>query len=402
MTTDSVYLDNHATTPVDPAVLEQMLPAFGPTFGNAASRSHSFGWAAEAAVDRARAQIAKPIGARPKEIVLTSGATESINLALKGLAEFYPDRGNHFISCRTEHKATIDTVAALEAKGHPVTWLTVDADGLIDLDELRAAIDEQTLCVSIMAANNEVGVLQPLAEIGAICREREVFFHCDAAQAYGKIPLNADELGIDLMSISGHKIYGPKGVGALYVRRRKPRVQLAEQIHGGGHEGQMRSGTLNVPGIIGLGAAAELCATYMASEEVRIRGLRDRLFDGLQAGLKGVQINGSREQRLAGNLNVSFAGIEGESLLLALGDALAVSSGSACTSASVEPSYVLREMGIKEELALASIRFGVGRFNDEKDIDRAIAVVVETVCRLRGEREERPEAERVRSRGDEQ
>jgi cysteine desulfurase len=377
-----IYMDYHATTPVDPRVLEAMLPYFGVKFGNAASRNHSFGWEAEQAVEKARKQIADLIGATPKEIVFTSGATESDNLAIKGVAEMYAERGNHIVSVTTEHKAVLDTCKKLRKHGCDVTLLAPGKDGLIDLDALRAAITEKTVLVSVMLANNEIGVIQPIREIGRIARERGVLFHTDATQAVGKVPIRVDEDNIDLMSISAHKMYGPKGVGALYVRRKNPRVQLTAQMDGGGHERGMRSGTLNVPGIVGLGEACAICQVEMAEEAVRLATLRDRLKDRLLAGLDEIYINGSMEHRLAGNLNISFAYAEGESLLMGISD-IAVSSGSACTSATLEPSYVLKALGVGDALAHTSIRFGLGRFNTQEEVDYVAARVIEVVKKLR-------------------
>ncbi|HXZ79452.1 MAG TPA: IscS subfamily cysteine desulfurase [Terriglobales bacterium] len=377
-----IYMDNHATTPVDPRVLEAMLPYFTGKFGNAASRNHQFGWLAEEAVETAREQIAKLIGASAKEIIFTSGATESDNLAIKGVAEMYREKGNHIITAVTEHKAVLDTCKRLEKYGYRVTYLPVMKDGLIDLDDLKRAIDDKTILVTIMAANNEIGVLQPIAEIGKICRERGVLFHSDAVQAVGKIPVDVNKDNIDLMSITAHKIYGPKGVGALYVRRKNPRVQVAPIIDGGGHERGMRSGTLNVPGIVGLGKACELCMQEMAEESKRISALRDRLKEKIMSSLDEVFINGSLEHRLPNNLNISFAYVEGESLLMGIND-VAVSSGSACTSATLEPSYVLKALGTGDDLAHSSIRFGLGRFNTEAEVDYVAARLVETVNRLR-------------------
>jgi len=374
-----IYLDNHATTPVDPRVLEEMLPYFSEQFGNAASRNHSFGWAADEAVKTARRRTASLLGASPDEIVFTSGATESDNLAIKGVAEAYRGKGNHIITATTEHKAVLDSCHHLEQSGLRVTYLPVQADGLIDLAALERALDDQAILVTIMAANNETGTLQPIAEIGKLCRERGVIFHTDAAQAAGKIPLNVDEHNIDLLSISAHKLYGPKGVGLLYVRRG---VRLSPIIDGGGHERGMRSGTLNVPGIVGLGKACEMCQQEMPQESARTTVLRDRLRDKLLASLDRVAINGSSERRLPGNLNVSFAGIEGEELLTAL-DGIAVSSGAACTSAHIEPSYVLKAIGLTDELAQASLRFGIGRFNTEAEIDYVADRVTEAVRQLR-------------------
>ncbi|MGD0841216.1 MAG: IscS subfamily cysteine desulfurase [Candidatus Acidiferrales bacterium] len=377
-----VYMDNHATTPVDPRVLDAMLPYFHEKFGNAASRNHSFGWTAEEAVENARGQIARLINATPKEIIITSGATESDNLAIKGVAEMYREKGNHIITQVTEHKAVLDTCKRMEKYGYEVTYLPVQKDGRIDLDELRHAITPKTILISIMYANNEIGVVQPIAEIGKIAKEKGVLFHVDGVQAAGKIPVDVQKDNIDLLAISAHKMYGPKGVGALYVRRRNPRVQLAAVIDGGGHERGMRSGTLNVPGIVGLGKAAELCQIEMPVESVRMRALRDRLKDGLFARLDELYINGSMEHRLPNNLNVSFAFVEGESLLMGIND-IAVSSGSACTSATLEPSYVLKALGVGEDLAHTSIRFGLGRFNTQEDVDYVVDRVSEVVIRLR-------------------
>ena len=376
-----IFLDNHSTTPLDPRVLEQMMPYLTSEFGNAASRNHAFGWQAEAAVEKGREQVGRLIGASAKEIVFTSGATESNNLAIKGVAEFYADRGKHIVTCQTEHKAVLDTCKRLEKHGYEVTYLGVKTDGLVDLGQLRAALRPDTILVSIMLANNEIGVVQPIAEIGRLVKEAGALFHVDAVQGVGKIPFHVDEAKADLVSISAHKIYGPKGVGALYVRR-KPRVRLTAQMDGGGHERGMRSGTLNVPGIVGLGAAAELCQREMAEETERLRALRDRLYQRITARLKDVYLNGSVDQRLPGSLNLSFAYVEGEGLLMALKD-VAVSSGSACTSASLEPSYVLRALGIGDELAHTSIRFGIGRFNTALEIDFTADLVIDKVSRLR-------------------
>jgi cysteine desulfurase len=377
-----IYMDNHATTPVDPRVLEAMMPYFTTKFGNAASRNHSFGWEAEKAVSEAREQIAQLIGATAKEIIFTSGATESDNLAIKGVAEMYRERGNHIITQTTEHKAVLDTCKRLEKHGFRVTYLPVQADGVIDLEDLKRAIDDQTILVSIMAANNEIGVLQPIAEIGKLCHEKNVLFHCDAVQGMGKIPINVIADNIDLMSISAHKIYGPKGVGALYVRRRDPRVQIAAQIDGGGHERGMRSGTLNVPGIVGLGKACEIAGESLVSEAAFLTGLRDRLKNKLESELDYVHVNGSWEHRLAGNLNMSFLYVEGESLLMGIND-VAVSSGSACTSATLEPSYVLKALGLGDDVAHSSIRFGLGRFNTQAEVDYVAAKVIDVVKKLR-------------------
>jgi len=377
-----IYMDNHATTRTDPRVVEEMLPFFAESYGNAASRNHEFGWAADAAVNKARERIAKLIGASAKEIVFTSGATESDNLAIKGVAEMYREEGDHIITQQTEHKAVLDTCKRLEKQGFRVTYLPVQKDGRIDLEELKRAIDEKTLLVTTMAANNEIGVLQPIREIGALCHERGVLFHTDAAQAIGKVPFNVIDDNVDLASISAHKLYGPKGVGALYVRRRNPRVQLMPGIDGGGHERGLRSGTLNVPGIVGLGKACEIAQQEMESETKRAAALRDRLMRAILGKLDQVQVNGSMEHRLPGNLNLSFAYVEGESLLMGMND-VAVSSGSACTSATIEPSYVLKALGVGDDLAHSSIRFGIGRFNTEAEIDYVAKRVVETVQRLR-------------------
>jgi cysteine desulfurase len=377
-----IYMDNHATTPVDPRVLDAMLPYFTEKFGNAASRNHEFGWKAEEAVENARGQIARLINATPKEIVFTSGATESTNLAIKGVAEMYREKGNHIITQVTEHKATLDTCKRLEKYGYEVTYLPVEKDGRVNLDELRRAITPKTILISIMYANNEIGVVQPIEEIGKIAKEKGVFFHVDAVQAVGKIPVDVQKDGIDLMSISAHKIYGPKGVGALYVRRKNPRVQLAAMIDGGGHERGMRSGTLNVPGIVGLGKACELCQQEMPAESEKLRRLRDRLKDSIMTRLDETFINGSMVHRLPHNINISFAYVEGESLLMGIND-VAVSSGSACTSATLEPSYVLKALGVGEDLAHTSIRFGIGRFNTEEEVDYVADRVVDTVTRLR-------------------
>ncbi|MCZ6464716.1 MAG: aminotransferase class V-fold PLP-dependent enzyme [Proteobacteria bacterium] len=373
-----IYLDHQATTPVDPRVLDAMLPFFREDFGNAASRSHVFGWRAEAAVEEARETVAAVIGARPNEVVFTSGATESNNLAIKGAARaLRPDR-THLITVATEHHAVLDPVRRLEGEGFQVTVLGVDPDGLVDPTELAAAITERTALVSVMAANNEIGVLQPLAEIGRVCRERGVWLHTDAAQAVGKIPVAVDELGVDLLSISGHKVYGPKGVGALFVRGRRPRVRLEPLFDGGGHERSLRSGTLPVPLIVGLGRALAIAVETMDEECARLAELRERLWKRLSSELGGVRINGHPEKRLAGNLNVSFEGVDGDRLLLALKD-VAVSSGSACTSALPEPSHVLGALRVPPALARASLRFGIGRSNTAEEIDRAAARVVEEV-----------------------
>ncbi len=377
-----IYMDNHATTRTDPRVLEAMLPYFCESYGNAASRNHEFGWVAEQAVEQGRTQIAKLIGASSKEIIFTSGATESDNLAIKGVAEMYREKGNHIITQPTEHKAVLDSCKRLEKHGFRVTYLPVQKDGRIDLDDLKRAMDDTTILVTIMAANNEIGVLQPIREIGALCHERGVLFHSDAVQAIGKVPFNVIQDNVDIASISAHKLYGPKGVGALYVRRKNPRVQLVAQIDGGGHERGMRSGTLNVPGIVGLGKACELSGAEMAEEATKLAALRDRLKTAIMGQLDEVYINGSMEHRLPGNLNLSFAYVEGESLLMGIND-VAVSSGSACTSATLEPSYVLKALGAGDDLAHSSIRFGIGRFNTEAEVDYVAERVVDTVTRLR-------------------
>jgi cysteine desulfurase len=377
-----IYMDYHATTPVDPRVLSAMLPYFSEKFGNAASRNHSFGWEAKEAVDRARRQIADLIGATPEEIIFTSGATESDNLAIKGVAEMYAERGNHIVTAPTEHKAVLDTCKKLAKRGCQITYLPVQSSGLIDLDQLRQAITDKTILITIMHANNEIGVLQPIAEIGRIARERGVLFHTDATQSVGKVPVDVNRDNIDLLSLSGHKIYGPKGIGALYVRRKNPRVQIASQMDGGGHERGMRSGTLNVTGIVGLGEACAICQREMPEESQRLASLRDRLKDRLLAELEEVYINGTMDSRLPNNLNMSFNYVEGESLLMGIKD-VAVSSGSACTSATLEPSYVLKALGVSDELAHTSIRFGLGRFNTAEEVDYVAGRVVEAVNKLR-------------------
>ncbi len=376
-----VYLDNHATTPLDPRVLDEMLPYLRGNFGNPASRSHSFGWEASRAVEAARQQVAKLIGAAAGEIVFTSGATESDNLAIKGVAEANRERGRHLVTVATEHKAVLDACKHLEKWGFEVTLLPVKNDGLLDLGDFRRALRDDTILVTVMAANNETGVLQPFAEIGAICREHGIVFHTDAAQAAGKLPIDVTRHHIDLLSISAHKLYGPKGAGALYVRKNAD-VRLAPQIDGGGHEDGLRSGTLNVPGIVGLGKACELAREGMPEESCRIAGLRNRLRDGIMSNLDGVSLNGSMEHRLPGNLNVSFMGVQGEDLLTALGG-IAISSGAACASDHVEPSYVLKALGLSDELAQTSIRFGLGRFTTQAQVDYAAKRVVETVRQLR-------------------
>ena len=377
-----IYMDYHATTPVDPRVLETMLPYFTQDFGNSASRNHAFGWAAEEAVNNARKQVADLLGANPKEIIFTSGATESNNLAVKGVAEMYREKGNHVITCVIEHEAVIDTCKKLEKQGARVTYLPVQKDGRIDLDDLRAAITDKTILITIMTANNEIGVLQPVAEIGAIAKDKGILFHTDAVQAAGKVPFNVNQVKADLVSISAHKMYGPKGVGALYVRRRNPRVLLAEQISGGGHERGMRSGTLNVPGIVGFGKAAAICVTEMAADAARLIALRERLNERLHQNLDEIYVNGSMEHRLPHNLNISFAYVEGESLLMGIND-VAVSSGSACTSASLEPSHVLKALGAGDDLARSSIRFGLGRWTTEEEVDYVVDKLTNVVRRLR-------------------
>jgi len=377
-----VYMDNHATTAVDPRVLDAMLPYFTEKYGNAASRNHEFGWKAEEAVEIARGQIARLIHASPREIVFTSGATESNNLAIKGAAEANRAKGDHIITQATEHKAVLDTCKRLEKYGFEVTYLPVDREGLVDLENLRRAITPKTILISIMHANNEIGVLQPIEEIGKIAKERKVLFHVDAAQSVGKIPVDVEKFGIDLFSISAHKLYGPKGVGVLYVRRKDPRVELTAMIDGGGHERGLRSGTLNVPGIVGLGKACEIAQKEMAEEGERLRRLRDRLKDSILSRLDDTTLNGSMVHRLPNNLNLSFAGVEGDALLMGIND-VAISSGSACTTATLEPSHVLRALGVPEDLAHSSIRFGLGRFNTKEEVDYVANRVVETVKRLR-------------------
>jgi cysteine desulfurase len=379
----AIYLDNHATTPVDPRVLETMLPYFSERFGNAASRSHAFGWEAEEAVERGRRQIAQLIGVRPKEIVLTGGATESNNLAIKGVVEFHKDRGNHIVTAQTEHKAVLDSCKALERAGKAtVTCLPVDRHGLVDPDDVCKAITGDTVLVSIMFANNEIGTIHPIEEIGRITREKGVLFHTDAAQAAGRVPIDVEAMHIDLLSFTAHKMYGPKGCGALYVRSKDPRVRLTPIMDGGGHERGMRSGTLNVPGIVGFGKACEIAAAEMSEEQERILELRERLHRRLCEQLDEVHLNGHPTQRLAGNLNLSFAFVEGESLLLGLKD-VAVSSGSACSSTTLEASHVLKALGARDDLAHASIRFGLGRFNTAEEIEHAAIRVAEEVRRLR-------------------
>ena len=377
-----VYLDHHATTPVDPRVLDAMLPFFTERFGNPASRQHAYGWVADEAVARARAQVAALVGASPGEVCFTSGATESNNLAIKGLARARRERGGHLVTVATEHKSVLDSVATLEQEGFRVTRLGIRPDGLVDLDELSRATTPDTILVSVMAANNEIGVLQPLAELASIAHAGGAAFHTDAAQAAGKIPIDVHAMDVDLLSLTAHKCYGPKGIGALVVRRRKPRLQIACQIDGGGHENGLRSGTLNVPGIVGLGRACEICRTEMPGESVRLAALRDRLLERLRARLDDVRVNGSMERRLPHNLHVTFGHVEGEKLLMALGD-LAVSAGSACSSGSQAPSHVLQALGATSEAAGASIRFGLGRPTTEAEIDFAIERVTTVIRSLR-------------------
>src|SRR6476469_8160957 len=377
-----IYFDNHATTQVDPRVVQAMLPYFTEKFGNAASRNHAFGWAGEEAVENARAQVASLIGATPKEIIFTSGATESDNLMIKGVAEMYREKGNHIITQAIEHKAVLDTCKRLEKDGFEVTYLPVQRDGRVNPEDVRKAITPKTILITIMYANNEIGIINPMAEIGKIAKEHGIIFAVDGVQAVGKIPVDVQKDNIDLLSISGHKMYGPKGVGGLYVRRKNPRVQLSAIIDGGGHERGMRSGTLNVPGIVGLGKACEIATEEMAKESCKLAGLRNRLRDNIMGRLDEVYINGSMEHRLPGNLNISFAYVEGESLLMGIND-VAVSSGSACTSATLEPSYVLKALGTGDDLAHSSIRFGIGRFNTEAEVDYVADRVIETVERLR-------------------
>jgi len=377
-----IYMDNNATTRVDPRVIEAMLPYFTEKFGNAASRNHAFGWEAEEAVENAREQIAQLIGATPKEIIFTSGATESNNLALKGVAAMYKKKGNHIITASTEHKAVIDPCKRLERDGYQVTFLPVDRHGRVSADQIAEAITDKTILVSIMAANNEIGTLQPIRDIGRLCKQRGVLFHTDAVQAVGKVPVDVEEMGIDLLSMTAHKIYGPKGQGALYVRRKDPRVRLDPIIDGGGHERGMRSGTLAVPLIVGFGKACELCANEMTAETARLLKLRERLRKGIMDQVGETYINGHPTERLPGNINLSFAYVEGEALMMGVKE-VAVSSGSACTSASLEPSYVLRALGVGDELAHSSIRFGLGRFNTEEEVDFVIDHVVQAVNHLR-------------------
>lgn len=377
-----IYLDYSATTPCDPRVVERMLPYFTDTFGNAASRSHAFGWTAEAAVEEARSQVAQLIGANPKELIWTSGSTEANNLAIKGTAQMYRQKGNHLITAVTEHKAVLDPMKYLETQGYEVTWLPVDAKGHVDLAELEAAITDKTILVSLMAANNEVGTVHPIAEIGAICKKKGTLFHTDATQAAGKLPLDVIEQNVDLLSLSAHKMYGPKGVGCLYVRRKNPRVRLTSQLDGGGHERGMRSGTLNVTGIVGMGEAARICREEMATEVPKLMALRDRLQQRILKELPDAVVNGDPEHRLPHLTNISFPYVEGESLIMGIKE-IAVSSGSACTSASLEPSYVLKSLGLGDELAHSSIRFSLGRFTTEEELDFAADRLIAEVKRLR-------------------
>ena len=377
-----IYLDYSATTPCDPRVVERMVPYFTDTFGNAASRSHSFGWTAEAAVEEARSQVAQLIGAHPKEVLWTSGSTEANNLAIKGVAQMYKQKGNHLITAVTEHKAVLDPMKYLETQGYEVTWLEVDDQGHVDLKELEAAITDKTILVSLMAANNEVGTAHPIEQIGAICKAKGTLFHTDATQAPGKLPLDVEAQHVDLMSLSAHKMYGPKGVGCLYVRRKNPRVRLTSQMDGGGHERGMRSGTLNVTGIVGMGEAARICREEMATSVPKLIALRDRLQDRILKELPDAVINGDPEHRLPHLTNISFPYVEGESLLMGIKE-VAVSSGSACTSASLEPSYVLKSLGLGDELAHSSIRFSLGRFTTEEEVDFAADRVITEVKRLR-------------------
>ena len=377
-----IYMDNHSTTKVDPRVVEEMLPYFTVYFGNAASRNHSFGWDADKAVEAARERLARIINAESREIIFTSGATESNNLALKGVAEMYVEKGNHIITQVTEHRSVLDTAKRLEKSGMNVTYLPVDKEGLVDPEDVRKAITDRTVLISIMLVNNEIGVIQPVEEIGKIAKERGILFHCDATQGVGKIPVNVQSMGIDLLSYTAHKLYGPKGVGALYVRRKNPRVRLSPMMDGGGHERGMRSGTLNVPGIVGFGKACEVAMEAMEKESAMLLSLRERLRKGIMDSLDEVSVNGHLTKRMPGNLNLSFAYVEGESFLMGLRE-IALSSGSACTSATLEPSYVLQALGVSSELAHSSVRFGLGRFNTEEEVDYVIKRVVETVNRLR-------------------
>ncbi len=377
-----IYLDNHSTTPCDPRVVEVMLPYFTEKFGNSASRNHSFGWEVEEGVEHARKQIAHLIGADAKEIIFTSGATESDNLALQGIVAMYKEKGDHIITTATEHRAVIDTAKYLEKKGVTVTFLPVDKEGRVSAEDVRNAITDKTILISVMMANNEIGTINPIAEIGKVAKEKGIIFHCDATQGVGKIPVNVQEMGIDLMSFTSHKIYGPKGIGALYVRRKAPRVRLEPMIYGGGHERGMRSGTLPVALIVGFGKACELCEQEMATESVRMAKMRDRLQEGIMSAMDEVYLNGHPTERLPGNLNISFAYVEGEALLMGVKE-IALSSGSACTSATLEPSYVLRALGVGSDLAHSSIRFGLGRFNTDEEIEYTIDRMLKAVTHLR-------------------
>ena len=377
-----IYLDNNSTTPCDPRVVEVMLPYFTEKFGNSASRNHTFGWEAEEGVEHARKQIARIIGADAKEIIFTSGATESNNLALQGIVAMYREKGDHIITTATEHRAVIDTAKYLEKKGVSVTFLPVDKEGRVSAEDVRNAITDKTILISVMMANNEIGTINPIAEIGKVAKEKGIIFHCDATQGVGKIPVNVQEMGIDLMSFSAHKIYGPKGIGALYVRRKAPRVRLEPMIYGGGHERGMRSGTLPVALIVGFGKAAELCEQEMVTESVRMAKMRDRLQEGIMGAMDEVYLNGHPTERLPGNLNISFAYVEGEALLMGVKE-IALSSGSACTSATLEPSYVLRALGVGSDLAHSSIRFGLGRFNTDEEIEYTIDRMLKAVTHLR-------------------
>lgn len=377
-----IYMDNHSTTKVDPRVVEAMLPYFTVHYGNAASRNHSFGWDADRAVEAAREKLARIINADSREIIFTSGATESNNLTLKGVVEMYADKGNHVITQVTEHRSVLDTAKRIERSGIHVTYLPVDKDGLVDPDDVRKAITDRTVLISMMLVNNEIGVIQPVEEVGRIAKERGILFHCDATQGVGKIKVDVQSMGIDLLSFTAHKLYGPKGIGALYVRRKNPRVRLAPMMDGGGHERGMRSGTLNVPGIVGFGRACEIAMEVMEEEAARLLSLREKLRKGIMDSLEEVYLNGHPTRRMPGNLNLSFAYVEGESLLMGLKE-IALSSGSACTSATLEPSYVLQALKVSPELAHSSIRFGLGRFNTEEEVDYVIGRVIETVNRLR-------------------
>jgi len=390
-----IYMDNHATTPIDPRVLETMMPYLTTSFGNAASRNHLYGWEAEAAVDGAREKVADFLGASPKDIVFTSGATESDNLAIFGVARLYRDKGNHIVTCATEHKAVLDSCKELEREGFEVTFLAPDRFGRVEVEQVRAALREETILVSLMLANNEIGTVHPIREIAAHCRERGIFFHSDAVQGVGKVPFHVEEFQTDLVSLTAHKIYGPKGAGALYVRGKNPRVRLQPILYGGGHERGLRSGTLNVPGIVGLARACELAKLEFDAETARLRRLRNKLFEGIVSQLDEVHLNGfplpkidpegrllEPEWRLPGNLNLSFGYVEGEALLTSIRD-VAVSSGAACTSASIEPSHVQKAIGVPDELAYSSVRFGLGRFNTEEEVDYTIGEVVRAVSKLR-------------------